>query len=66
MDQGQETKTRTKDDVQKDYNKFCSLAGEAQFKMKACEADIFEFNKQLVLLQKEYNEFLKAETEAQK
>lgn len=48
-------------EIKADYNAFCGMAGEAQFKMKALEADLFELNKKLVALHQEYNEAVKAE-----
>jgi len=49
--------------IQEEYQKYCGLAGEAQFKIKALEADLFEFNKKLVALHQEYNDAAKAAAE---
>lgn len=56
-----EASTRSKEEVQLEYNKFCAMAGEAQFKMKACEADLFELNKKLVALHQEFSAALEKE-----
>lgn len=62
MDQTPETKPlRSVAEIKAEYNTVCGFAGEAQFKMKALEADLFEFNKKLVALHQEHNEAVKLE-----
>jgi hypothetical protein len=56
-----QTPVKTLVDIKNEYNVTCGQAGEAQFKMKALEAELFELNKKLVALHQEYNTAAKAE-----
>lgn len=42
--------------ISDEYGQVCGKAGETQFKMKAFEADLNQFNKRLVELNVEYNQ----------
>ena len=49
-------KPRTPDEIKAEYNNICGQAGEAQFKMKTIEGDLYNFNQRLVELHKEFKE----------